>query len=387
MKNKLITILPVMFGFFIMGFVDIIGMTTNYLKNDFLGLNNTITNLLAVSCFIWFLIFSVPTAVLMNYIGRKRTVQISFFIQIVAFGLVSINYSYSIVMIAFSLVGIGNAILQVALNPLVTNIVQENKLTGTLTLGQFVKAVCSFSGPLLVGWFVNMEYGWKLIFPVYAVISFIGLIWLSLTKIEEKSEKKSSVAFSKIFKLFSDKYIRAFFIGILVLVGVDVGMNITFPQFLQESCELNLQYAGLGNSVYFIARTIGALLGGMILMKVSEFKIYRISIIVGLVGLILMLLINGLWGILVCVVLFGLGYSNLFAIIFSLAIKHKPENANEISALLIMGVSGGGILPPLLGLITDTAGNQWSGIMVLTIAFIYMFAILGAVKKQSQANN
>lgn len=380
-KSSILAILPVMFGFFIMGFVDIIGMTTNYVKEDFTSLNDTIVNLLAISCFIWFLIFSIPTSFLMNKIGRKKTVLVSFLVQIIALCLIFFYYSFVSIMIAFSLVGIGNTILQVALNPLVTNVITKDKLTATLTLGQFVKAICSFTGPILVGWFSGLLFGWKLIFPVYAGISFIALIWLAMTPIEESYKDSPNISFKNTISLFKDKYIFAFFIGIVVLVGVDVSMNITFPKFLQESCNLEVKVAGLGNSFYFFTRTIGSFIGGIILLKFSEYKFYKISITIGLIALVLMLFSRNIWLILTCVSLFGLGYANLFAIIFSLAIKKAPSHTNEISALLIMGVSGGAILPPLLGYITDLANSQRIAILIIAIVWLYLFFIISKVEK------
>ena len=310
-------LLPVMFGFFIMGFVDIIGMTVNYIKTDFSNLNDTMANMLAISCYVWFLLLSVPTGLLMNRIGRKKTVLLSFLLQVVAFALVSVNYSYAMVMFAFSLVGIGNTILQVALNPLVSDVVQKDKLTGTLTFGQFLKAVSSFIGPILVSWFVVSAYGWKLIFPVYSVISIVGLIWLSLVPIEESENAKgSSISIGNTFSLLKDKFILLFFIGILVLVGVDVGMNVTLPKYLQETCGMDIRQASMGNSVYFFARTLGAFAGGVILMKVSERKFFNFSIILGLAGLLPLLFVSNISAVYASVILFGIGYSNLFAIIF-----------------------------------------------------------------------
>ena len=61
-----------MFGFFIMGFVDIIGISTNYVKNDFSHLTDSMVNLISLSCFFWFLVLSIPTGMLMNKIGRKK---------------------------------------------------------------------------------------------------------------------------------------------------------------------------------------------------------------------------------------------------------------------------------------------------------------------------
>lgn len=377
MKNKgLSVILPIMFGYFVMGFVDIIGMATNNIKSDFAGLNDTVINLLASSCFIWFLIISVPAGALMNRIGRKWTVLLSFLVQVLAFGLVLIDYSFTTVMISLSLVGIGNTILQVALNPLVASVVDPARLTSVFTLGQFMKAVSSFIGPILVGWFSTMAFGWKSIFVAYAAISLLAFLWLLLTKVNEGERKEESASMVETFKLFTDTRILMFFIGILVLVGVDVGMNITFPKYLSDTFSLSTSDAGMGNSIYFLSRTVGTFLGGIILMKFQERNFFIGSVVTGLAGLVLMLCVQQLWAAYAGVVIFGLGYSNLFAMIFSNAIKYRPEKSNEISALLIVGVSGGGVLPPLMGMLTDATGTQWSALLVLAAVWMYLFWLM-----------
>lgn len=384
-KTSIMVILPVMFGFFVMGFVDIIGMTINYVSADFTNLSASVVSLLASSCFIWFLIASIPTGLLMNRIGRKKTVLLSFLVQILAFLLVFIKYDYITTLIAFSLLGIGNTILQVAMNPLVSDVVPGDKLTGTLTIGQLVKAVCSLTGPIFVSWFASATFGdWKVIFPVYALITLLGFIWLMLTKVEEeKIENADTTTFATSLRLFSDKYRLAFFIGILVLVGADVGVNTCFPKYLQDTCGLDLNEAALDNSVYFFTRTVGALIGGILLMKVSESKFFNISVIVALVGLAGLIVFRGYWSSMIFVSVFGLGYSNLFAIIFSMALKRRPDRVNDVSALLVMGVAGGGVLPPIMGLITQTTGNQWSAILVIAIVWLYLFALMGRIKNVS----
>ncbi len=378
-------ILPVMFGFFIMGFVDIVGVATNYVKADF-NMGDSIVNLISISCFLWFLLLSIPVGMLMNKIGRKKTVLISFAMNAVAMLVPVFGYNFTMVLIAFALMGIGNTILQVALNPLVNSVVSADKLTGTLTLGQFTKAVSSFLGPILVAWFVGSFMGWKLIFPVYAGVSLLAMIWLASTAVKEEVIEESGLSFSRTFSLLKDKYIILFFAGILVLVGVDVGMGITFPKLLQERCALSLENAGMGNSVYFLARTIGAFLGGIVLMKFSERKFFAGSAAVGLLGLIGIIFSNSLVGILIFVAIFGLGYSNLFAIVFSLSMQRVPEKSNEVSSLLIVGVSGGAIIPPILGLITDSFGNQGSAVIALTLVWLYMLAMIPAVMKVKKAS-
>ena len=377
-------ILPVMFGFFIMGFVDIVGVSTSYVKNDFAGMNDTMVNLISLSCFLWFFLLSIPTGMLMNRIGRKKTVLLSFTLHVAAMIVPLIAYDFTAVLIAFALIGIGNTLLQVSLNPLVTNVIAGDKLTGTLTLGQFVKAVSSFLGPIIAAAVTGSFLGWKMIFPIYAAISLLALVWLWLTPIAEQKVASADISIGHTFSLLKDKYIVAFFIGILVLVGVDVGMGITFPKLLMERCNLPLTDAGMGNSVYFLARTVGAFLGGILLMKLPERKFFTASVFVALAGLVGMIFLHGLWAILACVAIFGVGYANLFSIIFSISMQRVPERANEVSALLIVGVAGGAVIPPVLGVITDAFGSQGAAIIALSIVWLYLVFLIGAINAHSK---
>jgi fucose permease len=279
------------------------------------------------------------------------------------------------------LLGIGNTILQVAQNPLVTNVVSPDKLTGTLTLGQFVKAISSFLGPILAAALAGSVLGWKMIFPVYAAVTLLAMIWLALSPVKEELIEKSEITFGRTFSLLKDKYIVLFFIGILVLVGVDVGMGVTFPKLLQERCGLPLEKAGMGNSVYFLARTIGAFLGGLVLLKYPTPKFFAGSVILALVSLAGMIFSKGLVAILIFVALFGLGYSNLFAIVFSTSMQRVPEKTNEVSALLIVGVCGGAVIPPLLGVITDAFGTQISAVIALAIVWVYLVFLMKYIKE------
>ena len=285
-KSNLKALLPVMFGFFIMGFVDIIGVATNHIKADF-ALSDVMANSLSTALFIWFFILSIPVAMMMNKIGRKSTVLLSFAVQTVAFLVMLVDYSMTTVIIAIVLLGIANTILQVSLNPLVTDVVSGDTLTSTLTLGQFVKAVCSFITPILVAAFSGMAFGWKFIFPVYAVVSLIALVWLWLTKINETKARdaKTDLSFGGALGLLKDPFILLYFLAILVLVGVDVGMNVTFPAYLQDKFGLDAAAGDRGNSFYFAAKAVGAFLGGILLMKISEKNFYKCSVVLALVGI------------------------------------------------------------------------------------------------------
>ena len=375
-------ILPVMFGFFIMAFVDLVGLASNYVKNDF-GFSDTVSNLISIACSVWFLVFSVPTGVMMNKFGRKTVVLASFILTAVAMLLpVLFSQSFPVILMAFALIGIGNTFLQVSLNPLVQDVVSADKLTGTLTLGQFIKSAASLLAPVLFPAFAASFLGWKTAFLIYAVISLVGALWLGLTPMK-RNEPSASVSFAATFSLLKDKTILLFFLGILALVGADVGIGFTFPKILQEKFSMSLDASAPYLTVYFLAKAAGAFVGGIVLMKLTEYKFYLASILLAVLGLGWMLFADSLLTELIAVAVFGLGYANLFSIIFSLALKHVPSRSNEVSSLLIMGVAGGAVVTPLLGVVTDMFGTQNAAVVVVIAVWVFVMCLYGLVRKTS----
>lgn len=369
-SNSKWTILPILFGFFVMGFVDVVGISTNYVKQDF-GLSDTLANLIPMMVFLWFAIFSIPTGMLMGRIGRRNTVAVSLGITIVAMLLPLFLYDFAGVLLAFALLGIGNTILQVSLNPMVASVVVPGKVTSVLTLGQFLKAVSSFLGPLIAGAAASFWGNWKWIFAVYAVTTLLSLAWLLTGVHEEKKKSAQASTFATVCSLFKDRYIVMLFIGILLIVGIDVGLNTTIPKLLMEKTGMSVSEAGVGSSLYFSARTIGSFVGAFLLAKIASDRFMQYSMMLALVGFILLLLVNSLLWISVLVVIVGLACSNVFSIIFSYALQHLPERDNEISALMIMGVSGGALVTPLMGILSDAFG-QVAGLSLLLFCLLYL---------------
>ncbi len=369
-KQSKFAVIPVLFGFFVMGFVDIVGISTNYVKQDF-ALSDTLAGLLPMMVFLWFAVLSVPTSMIMNAIGRKKTVMVSLLITFVALVIPYVAYSFTTILIAFALLGIGNTIIQVSLNPLLTNVVNGEKLTSVLTLGQFMKAIASFIGPIIAGFASTSLDNWKLTFPIFAIVTILSCLWLWFTSIEEEVATTQSSSFAQIFSLLKDSTILMFFVGIIFVVGIDVGLNVYLPKIFMEKAGLPLEKAGLGTSLYFAARTIGTFAGALLLMKLPGRKFYIWSMLVGIVAMGLMFLLSGVWPMRILTFILGLAVANVFSIIFSAALRKKSEHANEVSGLLIMGVAGGAILPPIMGIASDLVGLT-GAIAILFLSFIYL---------------
>lgn len=374
-------LIPVMFSFFTMGFVDLVGIATNYVKADF-QLSDTLANLLPSMVFFWFLIFSVPTGMLMNKIGQRKTVLLSIIVTAAALLLPMLNYSFASMLISFSLLGIGNTLMQVSLNPLLSNIVSGNRLASTLTLGQFVKAIASFLAPIIAGWAAVSWGNWKLLFLIFLVIAVIACVLLGMTHIDESSsvETKSST-FGECFALLADKVVLISFLGIICHVGIDVGLNLTAPKLLMERLDMTLAGAGLATSVYFLFRTIGCFSGAFLLAYFPMKKVFIVSVLMMVAAMIGLFTMQSLAAHYVCIALVGLGNSNIFSMLFTRALLHLPNRKNEVSGLMIMGLFGGTIFPLFMGIVSDWMQSQVGAVAVMSIGVLYLLSIIPAIRK------
>lgn len=379
--NNLRTLLPVLFGFFIMGFCDLVGISTSYIKDDF-TLSETVAGFIPSMVFFWFLIFSVPTAIIMNRIGRKKTALLGNIFTLVGMFIPFVYYNFMSCMTGFIFLGIGNAILQVSLNPLLTNVVSQGALTSSLTAGQVIKAVSSFCGPLVAAFAAIYLGSWQYMFPIFAVVTLLSSAWLIMTPISESAFQVKASTVSATFALLRDRSILLLFLGILSIVGTDVGMNTVTPKLLIEHCAMPVENAGFGSSLYFLCRTAGAFVGVIILSKIGETIYFRIHITVALAAMALLYFMTSQIGILTMVGIIGFTCSSIFPVIYSLAMKRMPEKANEISGLMITGVFGGALIPPLMGYAADTIGSQQGSLIIITASMLYLATCALIVKNK-----
>lgn len=373
-KSTLAQMIPVMLCFFAMGFVDLVGTASNYVQKD-LDLTDSQANLFPSLVFFWFLIFSVPTGLLMNLIGRKKTVLLSLVITAASLLVPVLGDTYIIMLLSFSLLGIGNAVMQTSLNPLVTNLISGDKLASTLTFGQFVKAIASFLAPIIAAWgattlMPTLGLSWRILFVIYAAVSVLSVAALAATPIHEEQPDKASGVLECV-KLLGKPFILLCFLGIMCHVGIDVGTNTIAPKILMERLSLPLEEAGFATSVYFIFRTAGCFTGAIILRKMSAKIFFAISIAMMVASMCILFAADSLNLIYAGIALVGFGNSNVFSIIFSQALLDSPKEKNEVSGLMIMGLFGGTIFPLAMGFAADAMG-QAGAVAVMTVGVAYL---------------
>ena len=373
-------LIPVFLCFFVMGFVDLTGAATNFIKAD-LQLSDTMANIIPSMVFFWFLIFSIPSSLLMNKIGRKKTVLASLAVTFVSLLLPLLGNSYWLMLTAFALLGIGNTIMQTSLNPLVSNIISGNRLASSLTLGQFVKAIASFVAPIIASWGAVTFFGWKMLFPIFAVINILAFIALYSTSIHEEPVAKPA-GFAGCVGLLGKLPVLLLFLGIMCHVGVDVGTNVAAPKLLIERAGMTVEDAAFASSVYFLFRTLGCLSGSFLLARFSARNFFMVSVLMMVAGMSGLFFVSDVMAMYVCIALIGFGNSNVFSIIFAQALNTVPDNKNEVSGLMIMGLFGGTLFPLCMGLASDAMATQTGSVMVMMVGVVYLLLLTFKIKHQ-----
>ncbi|MBP3826583.1 MAG: MFS transporter [Prevotella sp.] len=381
--NKSIYLVPVMLSFFCMGFVDLVGIASNYVKED-LGLSDSVANIFPSLVFFWFLIFSVPTGMLMNKIGRKNTVLLSLVVTILSLFIPLFGNSFIVMLIAFSMLGIGNALMQTSINPLAMLIIGDKNLASTLTFGQFVKAIASFLAPYLAMWgatqaIPSFGLNWRVLFLIYFVVGLISAALLWATPIYEELSKEKSSSFADCLRLLGKPIVLLSFLAIMCHVGIDVGTNTTAPKLLMERVGMTLNEAAFATSLYFIFRTIGSLTGSFFLRILKTRWFFIISVVLMAAAMLLMFVGDTKTLLYIGIALVGYGNSNIFSMAFSEALLSVPDKQNEVSGLMIMGLFGGTVFPLLMGFASDAVG-QAGAVAIMAIGVIYLFTYIPRVK-------
>ncbi len=383
-QNKTALLIPVMLCFFAMGFVDLVGIASNYVKED-LALSDSVANVFPSLVFFWFLIFSVPTGMLMNKIGKKKTVLLSLAVTVVSLMLPLFGENFPIMLAAFSLLGIGNALMQTSLNPLMALVTGGKNLASSLTFGQFVKAIASFMAPYLAMWgatavIPDLGLNWRVLFAIYFVVGLLAAVLLWITPIEEQKIEGKASSFVDCIKLLGKPIVLLSFLGIMCHVGIDVGTNTTAPKILQERLGMTLNDAAFATSLYFIFRTIGCLTGSFFLRVMKTKVFFIISVVMMALSMALMFGGNTKLLLYAGIALVGYGNSNIFSMCFAQALTAMPEKQNEVSGLMIMGLFGGTIFPLVMGFMSDAMG-QAGAVAVMAVGVIYLITYIKQVKQ------
>ncbi len=362
--------MPVLMSFFVMSFIDMVGIGVDRVKPDF-NLSNTLVQLIPSAAFLWFFILSVPVGIMQDRIGKRMMLNIGMFVTAIGLIVPFLVYSFASVLVGFALLGIGNTIVQVSANPLLIDVVPSNRTSSYLSFSQFVKAIGSMIAAPLAGWFALKFGDWKLLFLVFGVVSLATVLWLSVTKIEETRNPEKRATFGSSFKLLGTRFIAMMVMCIFLIVGIDVGVNAVSGQFLLNKFGVAQTFAESGRSVYFFGKMLGTFGGAVLLTMLPSRKFFLWSSVLALISVLALLVVPTAMMAMVIIFIIGLGVANIFPLVFSITVEKYPVRSNEISGLMIMAVSGGAVIPVLIGWVTDISASVTVGLWVLVACAVY----------------
>jgi FHS family L-fucose permease-like MFS transporter len=372
-KVNITKILPVFMAFFVMSFVDLVGIGVDRVSKD-MNLSATLAQLIPSAAFLWFLLLSVPFGVMQSRLGKRFMLNVGMCVTALGLLVPFFFYTFAMVLAGFALLGIGNTIVQVSANPLIVDVVPGNRKSSFLSFSQFIKAIGSMIGAPLAAVFAARFGDWKLLFLVFGVVSLLSVLWLGLTKIDEGKQTEIKATFASSFKLLGIGFVMMMVVSIFLVVGIDVGFNSNSGQFLIKHFGIDSTTAESGRSVYFFGRMLGTFAGAIMLTRISSRKFFIWTSILGILCLVAILLISSpvmAWGL---VFLIGLSVANIFPLVFSITIEKYPTRTNEISGLMMMAISGGAVIPLLIGWVSDLSSIAF-GMSILIVCMIYLLSV------------
>ena len=379
-KINLKKVLPVLMASLLMGFADIVGVATGYIKKDF-GLGDDLAQLIPFMALVWFFLLSVPAGILQDKYGKRTMLNIGMGLLGVGMLVPFFHYSFPVMLLAMILMGIGNTIVQVSANPLLMDVLPKERFSSFMSLSQFIKAISSLLGPIIAT-FAAIQFGeWKLVFAIYAITSLIAVGWLYFTKIEESKGREKPATFKSCFSLLNNRFVIFMVLGIFFLVGADVGMNTNIANYLQTNHGLSLEKASLGISIYFGALMISRFMGAVLLNWIDARKFLVWTAFFALLSVVALVFAPSVMIARIAIFMTGLASGNLFPLIFAITLEKMPTRANEVSGLMIMAISGGAIIPPLMGVMSANLG-MIASLLVLVVCMLYILgASIYALKK------
>jgi len=380
-KTNPVVVVPVLISFFVVSFIDLVGTGVDELKQSS-DTPQYILQLIPVVALIWFFLLSVPVGVWQDKAGKKKVLNIGILITTVGLVTPILGNTLPVILAAFALLGIGNTIMQVSANPLLVDVVPENRASSYLSFSQFIKALGSMLGPFFAGmvgpWIARLlgddsPGAWRYGLYLFALISLLSWAWLSFIKIEESKPAREPATLKSCLKLLGNTYVLMMVLGIFVVVGIDVAINSNIGTFLSGKLGVGEEAAKYAKSLYFLAKMIGTFTGAVLLTRIASNKFFLWSSVLLILALLALTFTPSETSAWVIIFIISLGASNIFPLIFSLTVAKLPDRANEISGLMMMAISGGALIPFLVGYSMSLYIN--GGILVLVACTVYLIII------------
>lgn len=365
---------PVFLAFLAMGFGDAAGPFVSLAKQQF-DLSNFSAQLVAFAGFIMFGILSVPVGVFQDKRGKKFVLIMGLAIMLAGVLIpTAAGFStFPLFLLTVLLLGAGATILQVAGNPLMRDVSQQGKYSRNLSLAQFVKAIGSLSGPLIPVIAARAGLSWRVMFPIFSAAIVLTLLSAATLHVDTTPVTGHETAtFRSSLALLKNGYVATMVLAIFLYVGAEVSVSANVPLYLKDRYNIDITKTGLlGTGLFFAALIIGRFSGGVILSWIKPKVFFIITCLLSILGL-LGLFVPAETVAVASFFIVGLGFANIFPLVFSITVDRMPENANALSGLMVTAIVGGAFLPPLMGFVAVATRSVQTAFLVPLLAVLYI---------------
>lgn len=384
--------------FLAMGLIDSAGPMVSLAKESF-KISNTMASLLPLLAYIMYGLFSVPIGLLQDRKGKKFILNLGLSIALMGllipifsgmYGRMVVDGSSMMqfykILTAILLLGAGGSILQVGGNPIMRDISEEGHYSKNLSFAQSIITIGSSMGFLLPVILLSaFGLDWSILFPVFSCLVLISFIGLNVIKINEKqAEDDRHATFGSCFKLLGNGYIAAMVLGIFIYCGVEISMSANIPILLNDKFQIKEMGLLISWSLFYLPILAGRFFGSMILSRIAPKRLLLATVLLALVGVSL-IFSNSYLLTLIGIFLIGLGFANIFPLIFSITIDRYPEHTNELSGLLVSSIAGGALIPPIMGMVADFSSVQTAFVVpVVCISYLLFIALINNSKNLSE---
>lgn len=397
MKHNYFIVGLIFLVFFVISFLtNILGPLVPDIINSF-HLSLTLAALLPFSFFIAYGVMSIPAGMLVEKYKEKTVMTGSFIIAFLGALLFALLPVFSVAMVSLFLIGIGMAALQVAINPLLRTAGGEEHFAFNSVMAQLVFGLASFCSPYVYSYLVRelarpaaetqgavrllqqltpANLSWISLYWVFSVVTLIMIVvmvWSPLPKVTRKEDERTG-AWSTHVRLFKEKTVVLYFIGILTYVGTEQGLANWMSKFLQVYHGLDPQTVGASAVAWFWGLMTAGCFLGLFLLKLMDSR--KVLIVFSLVAMAT--LTAALFGSTTvsrtAFPLMGFALSVMWSIIFSLALNSVSKHHGSFSGILCTAIIGGALLPLIIGRMGDQFGLR-TGMLFIYATLLYILSI------------
>jgi len=393
MKRNYFIVALIFLIFFVISFLtNLLGpIIPEFIKS--FSLSNLLAGFLPFAFFFAYIV-SIPAGVLAEKFPAKTLMFWAFILAFTGAICFALFPAYHTALPSLFIIGIGMAMLQVIINPLLRAAGGEENFAFNAVFAQFIFGIASFLSPQVYSYLVSElqktpsshnftirvlsaivpeNLHWVSIYWVFCIIAVLMLVVIAvvrLPKIDLKEDEK--VESLSVYKMLLKKRVVILFIlGIFAYVGTEQGLANWMSKFLEQYHGLNPQVEGARAVSYFWGlMTAGCLLGMVMLKFIDSKKVLALFSIFAIISLSFSLFGPANYSI-IAFPLCGFFLSVMWSVIFSLALNSLENHHGAFSGLLCTAIIGGAVIPWLIGGLGDLIGLRFSmSIIFLTLGYI-----------------